>query len=125
MRILKSFRDAFNGIGILIRTERNFQIHLVAFVLAMGGGLYFNIQLREFGTILLVSALMFSVEGVNTAIEKLCDEVTEERKESIRVVKDISAGAVLIVAIFALVIGASIFVPYIFGFGKYFPISIG
>lgn len=125
MRILKSFRDAFNGIGILIRTERNFQIHLVAFVLAMGGGLYFNIQLREFGTILLVSALMFSVEGVNTAIEKLCDEVTEERKESIRVVKDISAGAVLIVAILALVIGASIFVPYIFGFGKYFPISIG
>lgn len=122
MKMLKSFRDAFNGIGILIRTERNFQIHLVAFVLAIAAGFYFDIKMRQFGTILLVSALVFSLEGINTAIEKLCDEVTEERKESIRVIKDISAGAVLIAAIFALVVGLNIFLPYIFGFGRGFRI---
>lgn len=114
MSILKTFRDAFNGIGILIRSERNFQIHLAAFVLAIGAGFYFDIPLKEFGAILLVSALVFSLEGINTAIEKLCNEVTEERKESIRVIKDISAGAVLIAAIFALIIGGMIFVPYFF-----------
>ena len=114
MRMIKSFRDAFNGIGFLIRTERNFQIHLVAFVIAMGAGFYFHIGTRQFLIILLVSALVFSLEGINTAIEKLCDEVTQERKESIRVIKDISAGAVLIAALFALVIGVMIFFPYIF-----------
>ncbi|MCJ8289832.1 MAG: diacylglycerol kinase family protein [Crocinitomicaceae bacterium] len=113
MRTLKTFRDAFNGIGILIRSERNFQIHLAAFVLAIGAGFYFNIQLKEFGTLLLVSALVFSLEAINTAIEKLCDEVSEERKESIRVIKDVSAGAVLIAAIFSIIIGIIIFLPYL------------
>ena len=113
MRALKPFRDAYNGIGILLRSERNFQIHLAAFVLAIGAGFYFDIRLKEFGTILLVSALVFSLEGINTAIEKLCDEVTEERKESIRVIKDISAAAVLIAAIFSIIIGIIIFLPYL------------
>ena len=111
--MLKSFRDAFNGIGILIRSERNFQIHLVAFVLVMGAGSYFDISSGDFVSILLVSGLVFGLEGVNTALEKLCDEVTEERKESIRKIKDVAAGAVLIGAIFACVIGAMIFYPYV------------
>lgn len=114
MKMLKSFRDAFNGIGILIRSERNFQIHLVAFLIAMGAGYYFHISIGEFVTILMVSALVFALEGVNTALEKLCDEVTEERKESIRKVKDVAAGAVLIAAIFALAIGVMIFWKYVF-----------
>ncbi len=63
--------------------------------------------------ILLVSALVFALEGMNTAIEMLCDEVTEERKESIRKVKDVAAGAVLIGAIFAAVVGVIIFYPYL------------
>ncbi len=111
--MIKRFRDAFNGIGILIRSERNFQIHLVAFLLVISTGFYFDIRLKEFGAILFVSAMVFSLEAINTAIEKLCDEVTEERKESIRVIKDISAGAVLIAAIFALAIGVLIFFPYV------------
>lgn len=111
--MIKRFRDAFNGIGILIRSERNFQIHLVAFVLVISAGFYFDIRLKEFGAILFVSAMVFSLEAINTAIEKLCDEVTEERKESIRIIKDISAGAVLIAAIFALAIGVLIFFPYV------------
>ncbi|MFK7784080.1 MAG: diacylglycerol kinase family protein, partial [Crocinitomicaceae bacterium] len=113
MKQLKSFRDAFNGIGVLIRSERNFQIHLVAFAIAIGAGVYFEISKGEFVIILLVSALVFALEGINTAIEKLCDEVTEERKESIRKIKDVAAGAVLLGAIFAAVIGVMIFYPYI------------
>ena len=114
MRIVKSFRAAFRGIGILIRTERNFQIHLVAFVLAIAAGFFFDISSKEFILILLVSALVFALEGINTAIEKLCDEVSEERKESIRKIKDISAGAVLIAAIFAAIVGGMIFWKYLF-----------
>ena len=111
--MLKSFRDAFKGIGILIRSERNFQIHAVAFALSLGAGFYFDIRQGEFIIIILVSALVFALEGVNTAIEKLCDEVTEERKESIRKIKDVAAGAVLVGAIFAIIIGVIIFYPYV------------
>ena len=123
--MIKSFRDAFNGIGILIRSERNFQIHVVAFILVIFAGFYFDITSKEFILLLLVSALVFALEGINTAIEKLCNEVTEERKESIRIIKDVSAGAVLIAAIFALIIGVMIFFPYITDIGKDYPISIG
>jgi len=125
MKMIKSFRDAFNGIGILIRSERNFQIHVVAFILVIFAGFYFDITSKEFILLLLVSALVFALEGINTAIEKLCNEVTEERKESIRIIKDVSAGAVLIAAIFALIIGVMIFFPYITDIGKDYPISIG
>lgn len=111
--MIKSFRDAFNGLGILIRSERNFQIHLVAFTIAIGAGFFFDISKSEFVIILLVSALVFALEGINTAIEKLCDEVTEERKESIRKIKDVAAGAVLIASILAATIGIIIFLPYI------------
>ena len=111
--MIKSFRDAFNGLGILIRSERNFQIHLVAFTIAIGAGFFFEISKSEFVIILLVSALVFALEGINTAIEKLCDEVTEERKESIRKIKDVAAGAVLIASILAATIGIIIFLPYI------------
>jgi len=114
MKMLKSFRDAFNGIGILIRSERNFQIHIVAFLIAVGAGFYLQITRGEFITILIVSALVFSLEAANTAIEKLCDEVTQERKESIRKIKDVAAGAVLISAIFALAVGVTIFWKYVF-----------
>lgn len=112
--MLKSFRDAFNGIGILIRSERNFQIHLVAFILVIGAGFYFGITNGEFITILLVSALVFSLEAMNSSIEKLCDEVTEERKESIRKIKDVAAGAVLMAAILAAIVGVMIFWKYVF-----------
>ncbi len=111
--MIKSFRDAFNGIGILIRTERNFQIHVVAFLIVIGASVYFRIALREFVILFSVSALVFSLEAINTAIEKLCDEVTEERNESIRIIKDVAAGAVLIASIFALIAGIIIFLPYI------------
>ncbi len=114
MKMLKSFRDAFNGIGILIRSERNFQLHLLAFLVVIGTGFYFEISSGEFAIILIVSALVFALEGMNTAIEKLCDEVTEERKESIRRIKDVAAGAVLIAAILAAVVGLLIFWKYIF-----------
>ena len=113
MKILKSFRDAFNGIGILIRSERNFQIHLLAFVLVMVAGFYFGITEGEFMTIILVSALVFGLEGINTAIEKLCNEVTEVRNESIRKIKDVAAGAVLMAAILAAVVGVIIFWKYL------------
>ena len=110
--MLKSFADAFRGIYLLIKSERNFQIHVVALICVTAAGLYFEINRFEWIVIVLTSALVMGLEGLNSALEKLCDEVTLERKESIRTIKDIAAGAVLIGAIAAVVVAVLIFSSY-------------
>ena len=111
--MLKSFADAFRGIFLLIKSERNFQIHVVALICVITAGFYFEINRFEWIVVILTSALVIVLEGVNSALEKLCDEVTEERKESIRTIKDIAAGAVLIGAIAAVVVAFLIFSRYL------------
>ena len=113
MGLLKSFAYAFRGLLLLIKTERNFQIHCIALLLVISAGCYFNIHSFEWLTILLISSVVLGLEGLNSALEKLCNEVTEERKESIRNIKDIAAGAVLISAVIALAIGYIIFSKYV------------
>lgn len=111
--MIRAFRDAFRGIWLLLKSERNFQIHCTVLVLVTIAGLYFEINRYEWLAVLGISALVLSLEAVNTALEKLCDEVTEERKASIRNIKDIAAGAVLIAAIVAVGIGILVFYPYV------------
>jgi len=113
MRMLKSFSNAFRGIFLLIRSERNFQIHIGAFILVTTAGIYFDIHPGEWGLILIMSALVMSLEAINTSIEKLCDHITLEKKESIRNIKDIAAGAVLISSIAAVVMAVIIFYHHI------------
>ena len=58
--------------------------------------------------------MVLSLEAMNSAIEQVCNEITTERKESIRIIKDMAAGAVLISAIIAIVIAGLIFSKYLF-----------
>ena len=111
--MIKTFLNALRGIFILIKTERNFQIHIIALLCVLCMGIQFRINPYEWLALLSVSALVLSLEALNTALEKLCNEVTLERKEGIRNVKDIAAGAVLIAAAIALIIGGIVFYPYI------------
>jgi len=111
--MIDSFRNAFRGILLLLKTERNFQIHTVAFVVVIITGISFDISSGEWAIVLIMSALVLGLEGMNSALEKLCDEVTMERKESIRNIKDIAAGAVLIAAILAVVVAGVVFYPHV------------
>ncbi|HNF69557.1 MAG TPA: diacylglycerol kinase family protein [Chitinophagales bacterium] len=110
---IKSFADAFRGIGILFRRERHAQIHLVVAIAVVFAGFYFSITDIQWLVIALTIAMVFTAEGLNTAIEKLSDAVHPERSEKIRDVKDIAAGAVLISCIIAVIIGCCIFIPYL------------
>ncbi|NCT55255.1 diacylglycerol kinase family protein [bacterium] len=111
-----SFKYAFNGVKWAFKTQPNFQIHTYAFTLLGITILFFSffslIEYYEIVVLMLVSALVFAMEMVNTAIESLSDEVADEKyKERIRVAKDTSSGAVLISAAFAVLIGIIIFLP--------------
>lgn len=110
---INSFRYAVRGIFFVLR-EPHFRIHLLALVLVIGLGLFFSISRTEWCAVLLVSSLVLVAEAVNTAIEQLANRVTPDFDSSIGRVKDIAAAAVLIAAIFAVVVGVFVFFPYFF-----------
>ncbi|GAB5416542.1 MAG: diacylglycerol kinase family protein [Crocinitomicaceae bacterium] len=111
--MISSFKNAFRGLFLLLKTERNFQIHALALLVVIVAGCYFDISRGEWAIVLIMSAIVLGLEGLNSAIEKLCDEVTMERKESIRNIKDIAAGAVLVAAMVAVAVACIIFYPYL------------
>lgn len=113
LSFLRSFIHAGRGIWSMILTERNFKIHLLAFSLVVGAGIYLQISKFEWLIILLISAVVLSIETVNSACERLCDLYSSDQNERIKKIKDISAGAVLIAAIISVVIAAIVFIPYL------------
>ncbi len=112
-KFIRSFGFAFSGIFQLLRTERNFAIQFSAMILVVLAGFYFSITISEWLIILSISALVLSLEALNSALEKVCDLYSTENDSRIKLIKDIAAGAVLISAIFAAIIGIIVF-------GKYF-----
>jgi len=112
--LLKSFGFAFQGIVHLLKNERNFKIQFCLFILALSFGFYFQISKIEWFVLLICSMVVLSLEGVNTSIERLCDEAEPQFNLKIKIVKDTAAGAVLISSIISAVIGILIFFPYIY-----------
>ncbi|KYG36114.1 diacylglycerol kinase family protein [Priestia endophytica] len=110
---LKSFSYAFSGIKTSFQSELHLKIHSFAGVLALGSGFYFQITQIEWIVIILLIMGMFSLEMMNTAIEKTVDLVTRDYHHLAKKAKDIAAGAVLVYAIGAMVIGIIIFWPYL------------
>ena len=109
--LYKSFGYAFQGIFNTIRTERNIKIHCAAAILVTIFGIWLQISKTEWMICFILFGLILALELVNTAVEATVDLFTEERKALAKKAKDAAAGAVLIVAIFAAVIGILIFIP--------------
>ena len=109
--LYKSFGYAFQGIFNTIRTERNIKIHCAAAILVTIFGIWLQISKTEWMFCFILFGLILALELVNTAVEATVDLFTEERKPLAKKAKDAAAGAVLIVAIFAAVIGILIFIP--------------
>ena len=108
---LESFKYAFSGIKTLLLFEANAWIHCIATVLVVAAGFLFDLSSMEWIAIIIVIGGVFAAEGLNTAIEKLADVVSPGYNETIKHVKDLSAGAVLFMAIAAAIVGLIIFVP--------------
>ena len=109
--LYKSFGYAFQGIFNTIRTERNIKIHCAAAILVTIFGIWLQISKTEWMICFILFGLILALELVNTAVEATVDLFTEERKPLAKKAKDAAAGAVLIAAIFAAVIGILIFIP--------------
>lgn len=106
---LLSFKHAINGWRLLIKEEHNAWIHTAVATAAIGLGFYQGISKVEWIALIICISLVFSLELINTAIENLCDLVSPEQHPLIKKVKDLAAGAVLVGALAAAVVGVLIF----------------
>lgn len=115
----KSFTYAFNGLKILILYEHNARIHLAIAILVLVAGIFFGLEKNEWLAIVIVVGMVFCAEILNTAIERLCDKISTQTDEKIKVVKDLGAAAVLVCSVVAAVVGIWIFLPKILIFLKH------
>jgi diacylglycerol kinase (ATP) len=113
-RIL-SFKFAINGILYLVKSQHNFWIHLFAAVVVVAAGFVFEVSATEWLVLILTIGSVLAAEAFNTAIELMVDKISPEYNKTAGLIKDVAAGAVLIMAIAAVVTGALIFAPKIFG----------
>lgn len=113
-KLIFSFKYASEGIITTIKEERNMFIHFLIAIIVVITGVYVRLSLNEWLICLLLFALVFSLELINTAIENTVDLVTTKKNKKAKIAKDAAAGAVLIAAIFASIIGIIIFLPKFF-----------
>jgi diacylglycerol kinase (ATP) len=109
-----SFAYAFQGLSALFKTEHNAWIHAASTVLILILSFLFNISAIEWCLVIIVMGGVWTAEIFNTAIEKMMDHVTPERHPVVKLVKDLSAAAVLLTALAAFITGCIIFIPKIF-----------
>ena len=110
---IRSFKPAIKGILESIREGNNIKIHLVAALCAIILSIYLHISALDWCIILLCIGLVISAELCNTSIEMIVDKITSKQEEWARRTKDTAAGAVLILAALAFIVGMIIWYPYI------------
>lgn len=108
-----ALKIAMIGMRGLFAESRNARIQLVIFFLVLVAGFIVELNRFEWLWLLMASAIVLALEAMNTSIELLADVYTLEFNQKIKQVKDIAAGAVLIASIFAVIVGALIFLPHL------------
>lgn len=106
-----SFYYAGKGIKSAFKSERNMKIHFLFVLLVLVCGFAFEITLSEWQTCIILFGIVISLEVINTAIETVVDLVMPNIDPRAKLAKDLSAGAVLVVAITSAIIGLTIFIP--------------
>jgi diacylglycerol kinase (ATP) len=113
VRSMKRFAYAMQGVAFLVRTQRNARLHLLATFGVCAAGIYVGLSRGEWLWITAAIVLVWSAEAFNTALEQLADALHPKRHPGIGRAKDVAAGAVLIAAVGAAIIGVLVFVPHL------------
>lgn len=108
---IKSFGFAFEGISTFFKTQHNAWIHAVAAVVVVILGFILDVSVMEWCLLIAAIAFVVVAEMVNTAIEFLTDLVSPDYHPLAKKAKDVAAGAVLVAALAAAVIGLIVFIP--------------
>ena len=111
-RRILSFKYALEGIWEAFKEEPNLKVHFLFGLIVIILGFLLQISRTDWIATIILIGLVISLELTNTAIEAVVDSLTDKQHPGAKLAKDISAGAVLIVSIAALIVGLIIFLPY-------------
>jgi diacylglycerol kinase len=109
--IVDSFRHAFAGLWHALRTQRNTRIHLTIAAAVVAMGIWLGLSFTEWAVLVLTIGVVLVSEMLNTVAESLVDLVSPEYHPQAKIVKDVTAGAVLLGAILAVVVGLLVLGP--------------
>lgn len=113
IKFLKGFLYAFNGLVVFFRHERNGRIQLVIAVIVIILAFLLHVSTLDWIILMICIGAVLALEMINSAIEKLCNLVHPKYHPAVKVIKDISAAAVLWLSVFSGIIGVIIFLPKI------------
>ena len=111
---LRGFRHAARGVGLAAR-DRNFRVMLAGAVVVVTVGFAYDVSNGSWAVLLVCIGAVLGAEAGNSAIERLADRVQPDQDPAIGDVKDIAAGAVLVVSVATAVVGVVVFWPYVVG----------
>ena len=109
--LVQSFRDAFSGIAYVLRSQRNARIHLVVTASVVVLGFWLQLDIVQWISIALAAGLVWTAEFINTALEATVDLISPKERPLAGIAKDISAGAVLLAVLAAVVVGVLVLGP--------------
>jgi diacylglycerol kinase len=112
-KFIAGFGFAFRGLWYTLRTQRNARVHVVIACLAIAMGIVLHISAVEFAMIFVAISSVFIAEMFNTVIELCVDLASPEYNQLAEVAKDVAAGAVLLSAMLAVVIGVFVLGPHL------------
>lgn len=112
-RLAGSFRYAFQGLSHTFKYNQNIKIHLIIAFLVLFSGLFFGLTRSEMFALGVVIVMVISAEMVNTAIEEMVNLLVNEHRKEAKIAKDVGAGMVLLVVLFAVIVGIFAFLPHI------------
>ena len=110
---LKSIGYALRGLGFMLKTQRNAWLHLAATVVVILLASFLQVRLEDWRWLIVAMVMVWVAEAFNTAVEYICDVVSPGYSEAVKRAKDIAAGAVLVCAFGAAVIGFLTLWPYV------------
>lgn len=104
-----SFKCAFKGIAFVMQHERNMRIHLVAALYVAFFSAFYSFSKSEIALLVITCALVMILEVLNTSIEVIVDKVSPKYSPLAKIAKDAAAGAVLLAAVMAIIVGIVLF----------------
>ena len=110
---IRSFRDAIAGVLRMIQCQHNAWIHAAATLVVVAAAFVLRISAADWCWIILAISIVWTAEALNTAFEFLADAASPDFHPLVRDAKDVAAGAVLLTATAAVVIGSIVFWPYV------------
>jgi len=117
-KLFKSFGYALEGLHYSFKYNQNIKIHTLVALIILIAGFLLKLTRSDFFDVCILIVLVLAAEMINTSIEEVINLLVNEHRLEAKIAKDVSAGMVLLVAIFAAIVGIFIYLPHVLSLFK-------